>query len=73
MARNNNQLFIKGHENPWAEVKTGNNSMMVLVHDLDHPDHEPMYIVIPTSAMAQQLADAISHSAIAYQDEEEVI
>ena len=58
MARNVNQLFIKGHENPWAEVKTDNNSMTVLVHDLDHPDMEPMYIIIPTSGMAQQLADA---------------
>ena len=73
MARNVNQLFIKGHENPWAEVKTDNNSMTVLVHDLDHPDMEPMYIIIPTSGMAQQLADAISNSAITYQDEEEVI
>lgn len=73
MARNNNQLFIKGHENPWAEVKTGNNSMTVLVRDLDHPDMEPMYIIIPTSGMAKQLAEAITNSAITYQDEEEVI
>ena len=73
MARSNTQLFVKGHENPWAEVKTGNNSMTVLVHDLDHPDMEPMYIIIPTSGLAQQLADAISDASIRYQDAEEVI
>jgi hypothetical protein len=44
-----------------------------LVHDLDHPDMEPMYIIIPTSGLAQQLADAISDASIRYQDAEEVI
>ena len=74
MARSNTQLFVKGYENPWAEVKTNMNGVMtVLVHDLDHPDMEPMYIIIPTSGLAQQLADAISDASIRYQDAEEVI
>jgi len=72
MARNINQLFIKGDDKPWAEVITNQyGTMSVLVHDPEHYD-EPMQIIIPSSKQARQLADAISHSAYEYQDEEEL-
>lgn len=73
MARNVNQLFIKGDDKPWAEVITNQyGTMSVLVHDPEHYD-EPMQIIIPSSKQADQLADAISHSAFQYQDAEELV
>ena len=73
MARNINQLFIKGDSKPWAEVHTNQyGTMSVLVHDPERYD-EPMQIIIPSSKQAEQLAEAISHSAFTYQDEEELV
>lgn len=72
MARNINQLFIKGDDKPWAEVITNQyGTMSVLVHSPKDYD-EPMQIIIPSSEQAVQLSDAISHSAVMYQDEEEL-
>ena len=73
MARSNTQLFVKGHKAPWAEVKTDvNGIMMVLVHNFVHPEAEPMYISIPSSGLAEQLANAICDAESRYQDAEEV-
>lgn len=52
MARNINQLFIKGDDKPWAEVITNQyGTMSVLVHSPKDYD-EPMQIIIPSSEQA---------------------
>lgn len=69
MARNVTQLFVKGEENPWAEVRTDQYGVMtVVVFDEDKKD----YIIIKSKARAEQLAEAIGNSAFYYQEVEEV-
>lgn len=70
MARNVTQLFVKGDENPWAEVRTDQNGCMaVVVFDEDKKD----FIIIKSKARAEQLAQAIENAALYYQEEEEVV
>ena len=69
MARNVTQLFVKGEEKPWAEVRTNQNGcMLVSVFSGDKMD----VIVIKSKARAEQLAEAIGNSAFYYQEAEEV-
>ena len=70
MARSVTQLFVKGEENPWAEVRTNQyGTMTVVVFDEDKKD----FIIIKSKARAEQLAQAIENAALYYQEQEEVI